>query len=957
MLQIHHRSAVGGQTGLTSGSLRSISPLWWLLLGAVLAILFALPARGAVVSGEVTMPVSDGGYQPAISNWSPAKVRVQGTSLEADVVATTKYSGTFTIVGVPTGPVTLIYVETPGEDSYTMDSRRLAVNVAGDVSGLRFNLQHHWQYLPSYPPPYSKRADYDIWEPYWVSAKVGFMFFLNRSVSPQESEFWRTTNGGTSWTRIGHWIHTAWTILPDLTGRSMLFADKDHGVIVARYTAPVGVFRTADGGATWTIVGLPKSADGNGVVSAQNFAKIDATHWIACGSENTGTYYGVGTPFRFTIWETADAGATWTIRRSWYEDYAGCSAIDADKSGRAVLFSTPYAFGGGMHRELRSTTGVWSQVAGNNIVTNSGYGTADVPMVGGEVWVGASRESPTGPGLFKSTDYGATFAKINDIQTPYMDYVSSYKGFAGGGGPLIVTYDGGLTWLKQSDGGGICCHGNYIWAFDTMNAVWKDGGVGDPNGFADVFRLVEPRTANFEVMRGVALPPVSAAAGDSNVAVLSLRFVNQGPMPLKVTALNLRGSGTGNELLDVAAVKAWWDRDANGTVDPTDTLLASDSYTADNGEVGLSLGSAYPLQPRLPYDVLVTYDFSGYVARSGKFVVTVTPATVTAQSADTGPTLIVAATAPAGTQITSGQSSVTPSTVALSSVSLSTSLVSGCKSVTGTVRITEPAPAAGLVIYLSDTITAATASATVTIPAGTTSKTFTVKTLPVTVNESGTVNASLGSTTLGAPLTVRPMGMSLVSLSPSSVVGGNMASGTARLECAAGPGPVTVNLASTNSAVANPKSAAIAIPVGSTSGPFLVSTTPVGAKSTVSISATANGITKSKTLTVNPAASISPTSLKFGIVRVGTTSGVLNATLANKGSAAFPVSSIGIMGTYASWFAQTNNCPSNLAAGASCTIGVRFSPLAAATKLAKLSVVTGATSTPLSVSLSGTGGI
>ena len=112
--------------------------------------------------------------------------------------------------------------------------------------------------------------------------------------------------------------------------------------------------------------------------------------------------------------------------------------------------------------------------------------------------------------------------------------------------------------------------------------------------------------------------------------VLSLRFVNQGPMPLKVSGLRLKGSGTGNDLLDVAAVKAWWDRDANGVVDPTDTLLTSGIYPADDGELVLNLGSTYPAQSRLPYDVLVTYDFAGYVAAGGSFAITVTPATVTA---------------------------------------------------------------------------------------------------------------------------------------------------------------------------------------------------------------------------------------------------------------------------------------------------------------------------------------
>jgi hypothetical protein len=833
---------------------RHTSWLGWLLLLVVggLALLVAHPARGATVSGTVAIPISDAGYQPGIFNSSPPKVRVVGAAIETNVVATTRYTGTFTLTGVPSGPITLLYVETPGEDSFTMESRRVNLNVTGDVADVQFNLQHHWRFLPSYPPPYLQRASYDIWEPYWVSAKIGFMIFTNRSVSPQETELWRTTNGGTSWTKIGHWIRTAWTILPDITGRSMLFADATHGVIVARYTAPVGLFQTADGGLTWNIVALPKSEDGNGVVYAQNFAKIDATHWIACGSENIGTYYGVGTPFRFTIWETADAGATWSLRRSWLEDYAGCSAIDADKSGHALLFATPYAFGGAMHRELRSTTGTWSNVAGNNIVTNSGYGTADIPMVGAEVWVRATPESPTGPGLFKSNDYGATFTKINDMQTPYMDFVSSYKGFGGGGGPLIVTYDGGLTWLKQSDGGGICCHGNYIWAFDTMNAIWKDGGVGDPDGFADVLRFNEPRVANFELLPGTAAQPASVTPGELNVPVIGLQFLNNGPMPLKVTALKLQASGTGNDQLDVSTVKVWWDHDGNGAVGEGDVLLVSGVYPADNGLLTLNLGTKQLMQPRVPFKVLVTYDFDGFITQAGTFKVTVTPANVSAQSADVGTALIVNATAPAGTVITSNSSSVKPSTVALASLTLKKSVTAGCLSVIGSVTLTEPAPATGIVVYLSDTIAAANTPATVNVPAGVVTKTFTVKTVPVTTSESGNVLATLGSVTLGQPLMVRPMGMLSVTLTPTSVVGGNTVAGIAKLECKAGPGPIVVALSSTNAAVAAPTVSSITIGTGVQTGTFQVLAAPVTVTTRPAIQATANAITKQKVLTVLP---------------------------------------------------------------------------------------------------------
>jgi hypothetical protein len=364
--------------------------------------------------------------------------------------------------------------------------------------------------------------------------------------------------------------------------------------------------------------------------------------------------------------------------------------------------------------------------------------------------------------------------------------------------------------------------------------------------------LVEPRKANFEVLPGVALPAVNAQPGDTSVGVLSLRFMNQGPMPLKVSGLRLKASGTGNDQLDVATVKAWWDRDADGVVDPTDTLLTSGVYPADDGELALNLGSTYPAQSLLPYDVLVTYDFAGYVTAGGTYAITVTPSTVTAATTDSGTTLTVVATAPAGTTIVSGQANLAPSTVALSSVKLSKSLVSGCKTVTGTVYITEPAPATGVKVYLSDSLDAASVAATVTVPSGLTTKTFTVTTKAVAANQEGTVSATLGSVTLGQPLTVRPMLMYSVSLTPTTVIGGNMVSGTAKLECKAGPGPVAVSLASTNAAVANPTVASISVPVGYTSAAFQVATTPVAASSKATISATANGSTKTKVLTVTP---------------------------------------------------------------------------------------------------------
>jgi YVTN family beta-propeller protein len=291
----------------------------------------------------------------------------------------------------------------------------------------------------------------------------------------------------------------------------------------------------------------------------------------------------------------------------------------------------------------------------------------------------------------------------------------------------------------------------------------------------------------------------------------------------------------------------------------------------------------------------------------------------------------------------------------LKNFTIGSAVVAGCKSVRGTVGLSSPAQPGGLVFGVSDTLAAAATPETVKIPEGATTKTFIIKTVPVAELESGTVTVSLGGVGLSQPLTVRTMGLSSVTLTPISVVGGQPVTGKATLECKAGPGPITVDLSSNNPAVANPVAASIAVPQTLQWVNFDVTTNAVQAKSYAMISGAANDIVKSKKLTVNVAAVASPTSLKFGSVPVGQTSAPLNTTLTNKGAVAFSVNSISVTGTAATWFAQTNNCPSSLAAGASCTIAVAFKPLAAASKSTKLTIATSATSTPLSVALSGTG--
>jgi hypothetical protein len=171
--------------------------------------------------------------------------------------------------------------------------------------------------------------------------------------------------------------------------------------------------------------------------------------------------------------------------------------------------------------------------------------------------------------------------------------------------------------------------------------------------------------------------------------------------------------------------------------------------------------------------------------------------------------------------------------------------------VTGTVILTAAAPVNGIIVTLSDNIAATRVPLSVTVPAGATSKTFAITTVPVAANQAGSVTATLGAVTKSAALTVRRIGVLSVSLTPNPVVGPNPVTGTVVLECVAPAGGIAVALASTIPAVAAPTVNSLSILAGARSKTFSVRTVNVTATSSPVIKATANAITKTKTLTVN----------------------------------------------------------------------------------------------------------
>ena len=106
---------------------------------------------------------------------------------------------------------------------------------------------------------------------------------------------------------------------------------------------------------------------------------------------------------------------------------------------------------------------------------------------------------------------------------------------------------------------------------------------------------------------------------------------------------------------------------------------------------------------------------------------------------------------------------------------------------------------------------------------------------------------------------------------------------------------------------------------------------------------------------IGTTAKLSPTSLNFCTVAIGTTSAAKTVTLTNVGTTSLSITGIAITGTNTGDFAQTHTCGTSLAAGASCSINVTFKPTASGTRTATLSISDNGGGSPQSVPLTGTG--
>ncbi len=105
----------------------------------------------------------------------------------------------------------------------------------------------------------------------------------------------------------------------------------------------------------------------------------------------------------------------------------------------------------------------------------------------------------------------------------------------------------------------------------------------------------------------------------------------------------------------------------------------------------------------------------------------------------------------------------------------------------------------------------------------------------------------------------------------------------------------------------------------------------------------------------DPQVSVSSSSLFFGSETVGTESGHQTVLITNTGGGPLAIASIGVTGAHAGDFVESDNCPSTLAIGASCSVTIGFDPASAGLDGASLTLSDNAPGGSQSVALSGAG--
>ncbi len=600
-----------------------------------------------------------------------------------------------------------------------------------------------------------------------------------------------------------------------------------------------GVFKSTDGGANWNSTNLT-----NVIISALAI-NPQAPTILYAGTNSSG------------VLKSADGGKTWTSTGltvvgvlSLAIDPKTPTTLYAGTNGGAVFTSTDegvswssaalFLYGscspcGGVSALAIDPVIPTTLFAGTGIITAYDYDGSYLYSASGRV--------------FNSTDGGTSWAMsawLNDYESaqtlaiaPHTDLQTAVTLFTGTTLGVLKSTDGGVSWNAT----GLTGVGVLSLVIDPLTPTTLYAGTS-----GGVFKSSD----------GGSNWSSTGLTGIGDVLTLAID-------PLTPTTL-YAGTGTSGVYKSTNSGGNWsptgsitWPHNISSiSVNPTSVVGGSPSTgtvslsaAAPTGGAVIALGSDPWNVATVPTTVTVPAG-----ATTADFNVSTSPVTGSIEATIWG--LYGGASTSAVLTVTA------PSLV---SFTLNPALVTGGAASTGTVILSMAAPAGGTVVTLfSGNPFVATVPVSVTVPAGATSVNFTVSTSSVTASNWVTIWAANYS----AVLTVTPpTTLSLLSLNPTSVIGGSSSTGTVTLNAAAPAGGVTIPLSSSDPAVATVP-VSVTVPAGATSANFTVYTNSV----TTSTSVTIFAANYSVVLNVSPpglsSLSLNPTSVTGGTASTGT---------------------------------------------------------------------------------------
>ncbi|MDH3735089.1 MAG: hypothetical protein OEU54_16285, partial [Gemmatimonadota bacterium] len=265
---------------------------------------------------------------------------------------------------------------------------------------------------------------------------------------------WKTANGGVTfepqWQDEDAYSVGALAVAP--SDRNVIWLGSGEGDPRNSVSYGLGVWRSTDGGATWTHLGLTDTERIKRIVVDPRDADVALV--CALGHE-------WGPNEERGVFKTTDAGQSWT-KVLYIDQDTGCSDIDIDLSNPRNVYAGMWTFrrkpwrfdDGGRETALyvsRDAGDTWTKVTT----------TPDEPMARIGVSVAQSRpnvvylitEYPTAGTLFRSEDYGETWDMINDNagQLNFRPFYYSDVFVDPSDHNTLFTLSGGLS--KSTDGG------------------------------------------------------------------------------------------------------------------------------------------------------------------------------------------------------------------------------------------------------------------------------------------------------------------------------------------------------------------------------------------------------------------------------------------------------------------------------------------------------------------------